>query len=272
MRVIDAKTGFSLNTPQTTHEANDRRKHAIMVKAKRASLMNNFSISLNRLMVVKVLLKRAIRFSISSVRVSEFCARKFLVHLRTVYASLQKLARPLKNCVLDTRCKCRACQNHSICSRHQCSNGHLVPILISDFSRSYAGSPPRTSALVPSLSCTILQTKECAPANPRKCPLQVSFSHRLPSTTACIAVCVTALVASVLYECLRYSRIWLKNRCECPASKRTPKTSSLLTGSSCSCDDDDCEGLARQATEFNAPVGHSACSSPTDQRLGQKQG
>ena len=33
----------------------------------------HFSISLNRLVVVKVILKSTIRFSISSVRTSEFC-------------------------------------------------------------------------------------------------------------------------------------------------------------------------------------------------------
>ena len=44
---------------------------------------------------VKVPLKCAIRLTISSVRISNFFVRKFLVHLRAVNASSQKLARPL---------------------------------------------------------------------------------------------------------------------------------------------------------------------------------
>ena len=42
-------------------------------------------------------------YLVSLVRISELCVRKFVVHLRAVYASPQKLARPLRPALLDSR-------------------------------------------------------------------------------------------------------------------------------------------------------------------------
>ena len=69
------KAVLSLNTSQTTPEANDHGRHASIVKGKRASFANNILLPLlNRSTnpVVKVLLKCIIRFSIS-LRWYAFC-------------------------------------------------------------------------------------------------------------------------------------------------------------------------------------------------------
>ena len=72
--------GFSLNTCRLKLHMtqNDHGRHANIVKGKCEHFISeHFSISLNRLMLVKVLLKCAIRFSILLVGISEFLYANF---------------------------------------------------------------------------------------------------------------------------------------------------------------------------------------------------
>ena len=79
----------------TTHEANDPGRHASVVKGNRESLAKNtvnFAESFEEPSGKGAFEMRLYFFSLVRIFV-----RKFLVHLRTVYASPQKLARPLLN-------------------------------------------------------------------------------------------------------------------------------------------------------------------------------
>ena len=91
------KAEFGLNTSQNTHEANDHVRDASIEKGKRASFAHNISVF--RWIVwqrcfwnAPFILRHPFHFVGAHFRIF---VRKFLVHLRTVYASPQKLARPL---------------------------------------------------------------------------------------------------------------------------------------------------------------------------------
>ena len=88
------KAGFNLNTSQTTHEANDHGRHASIVKEERTSFAKEISVfrseSFDGGKVPFEMRHPFLYFVGSHFRIF---VHKFLVHLRTVYASPQKLAR-----------------------------------------------------------------------------------------------------------------------------------------------------------------------------------